>query len=93
MNRKKPARASTQPSANRRQAATAKKKKAFRNIDALDWRILSKYPGKHIIYSEDEQRVIGVGDTDEEAFAQAKASGVGGLWHSAYADPPGVENI
>jgi len=52
--------------------------------------ILWQYPGKFIIYSEDQKRVIGVGDTEEEAFDQARASGVDGLWHFSYAERPGV---
>ena len=47
--------------------------------------ITSQYQGKYIIYSEDERRVIGVGDTPEEASKQAKASGVDGEWHYGYA--------
>src|SRR5437879_5732160 len=50
--------------------------------------ITRHYEGKYIIYSEDEGRVIGVGDTPEDAWTQARASGVGGEWHYAYADRP-----
>lgn len=53
---------------------------------ALPREITKLYEGKFIIYSEDEQRVIGVGDTAEEASAQARASGIGGEWHYAYAE-------
>ena len=61
-----------------------------RKFDALAYSITRLYPGKHIVYSEDEQRVIGVGDTPEEASAQAQASGVRGLWHYGYGEEPGV---
>jgi hypothetical protein len=53
-----------------------------------DW-LLEKYPGKHIIYSHEADRVIGVGQTYDEACDQAEASGVKGQWHHAYADSPG----
>ncbi len=59
-----------------------------RNIDALSYEITRHYPGKHIVYSEDEQRVIGAGDTLDEAIQQAEASGVGGLWHFGYGEKP-----
>jgi Family of unknown function (DUF5678) len=52
--------------------------------------IYQRYPGKHIIFSEDEGRVIGIGDTEDEAYEQAVASGVQGLWHFAYSSPPGA---
>jgi glucose/arabinose dehydrogenase len=52
-----------------------------RDFDVLPESIWGQYRGKVIVFSEDEQRVIGVGDTAEEAFAQAEASGVNGLWH------------
>lgn len=55
--------------------------------------LTKQYEGKYIIFSEDEQRVIGVGDTEEEAFSQARASGVGGLWHYGYADRSDVSYI
>ncbi len=58
----------------------------LRDTLPLPTAITRLYEGKHIIYSEDEGRVIGVGDTPEEASAQARASGVGGEWHYAYAD-------
>ncbi len=47
--------------------------------------ITRQYEGKWVVYSEDEARVIGVGETEEEAFQKAKASGVNGEWHVAYA--------
>jgi hypothetical protein len=50
--------------------------------------ITRQYPGKCIIYSEAEKRVIGVGDNWEEASDQAHASGVDGVWHYAYAFNP-----
>jgi hypothetical protein len=62
------------------------KKVLVRQGDPLPSSILWQYEGKHIIFSHEEQRVIGVGDTHKEAFAQAKDSGIGGLWHYAYAD-------
>jgi len=55
-------------------------------INALGWDILQHYPGKCVVYSEDEKRVIGVGDDWEEAMEQAEASGVKGQWHTAYAE-------
>ena len=58
-----------------------------RKFDVLPPAITDPYPGKCVIYSEDEQRVIGVGDTWEAASAQARASGVNGLWHYSYAEP------
>ncbi len=63
-----------------------------RNMDALSYEITRHYPGKHIVYSEDEQRVIGVGDTLDEATQQAEASGVRGLWHFGYGEKPD-ENV
>jgi hypothetical protein len=50
--------------------------------------ITRQYPGQYIIYSEAEKRVIGAGKTEAEAFDQAEASGVKGLWHYAYAFAP-----
>ena len=64
-----------------------------RNIDALSYEITRHYPGKHIVFSEDEQRVIGVGETLEEATQQAEASGVKGLWHFGYGEVPGVWRV
>jgi hypothetical protein len=58
------------------------------NFELLPAEIRRQYPGMYIIYSEDEKRVIGVGKTEEEAFAQADASGVEGLWHYAFSSPP-----
>ncbi len=66
------------------------KKPEIREINVLSPEIWRKYPGKVIIYSEDEQRVIGVGDTEDVAFAQAEASGVRGLWHFHYAAHPDI---
>jgi hypothetical protein len=59
----------------------------------LLYNITRLYPGKHIVFSEDEQRVIGVGETVEEATIQAQASGVGGLWHYGYGEVPGVWKV
>ena len=64
-----------------------------RSYDALSYSITRLYPGKHIVYSEDEQRVIGVGDTPEEAAAQAQASGVRGMWHYGYGEVPGIRKV
>ena len=64
-----------------------------RAIGVLPEEIWGQYRGKIIIYSEDEQRVIGVGDTDDEAFDQAEASGVRGLWHVHSATDCDVEII
>jgi len=63
-----------------------------RAIGVLPEAVWGPYRGKVIVYSEDEQRIIGVGDTDDEAFDQAEASGVGGLWHVHYATDANVEN-
>jgi hypothetical protein len=71
-------------------ALKKKTESRVRSYDPLGPDILWKYPGKYIVYSEDEGRVIGVGDTEKEAFDQAEASGVKGLWHSSYSPPPGV---
>ena len=60
---------------------------------ALPYEVTRNFPGKHIVFSEHEQRVIGVGATLEEATAQAKASGVKGLWHYGYGEVPGIWNI
>ena len=49
-----------------------------RSLDVLPTAITRQYPGKCIVYSEDEQRVIGIGDTEDEAFNQAEASGIQG---------------
>jgi hypothetical protein len=50
-----------------------RKKRQFYNIEPLGPDILRQYPGKFIVYSEDEKRVIGVGDTEAEAFDQAES--------------------
>jgi hypothetical protein len=70
--------------------ATNRHKRKYANIDPLGSEILRRYPGKFIVYSEDEKRVIGVGDTEAEAFDQAEKSGVQGLWHSAHSTKPGT---
>jgi len=57
----------------------------FREVNVLPPEIWRQYEGKVIVFSEDEQRVIGVGDTDDEAFDQAEASGVEGIWHIHHA--------
>jgi hypothetical protein len=69
------------------------KKTAMRDIGVLPAEIWQKYPGKIIVYSEDEQRVIGVGSTADEAFDQAEASGIGGLWHIHTAADSDVEDF
>ena len=53
--------------------------------------ILERYPGKHIVYSDQEHRVIGVADTLAEAFRQAAASGAPEPWHTAYSDSLGTD--
>ncbi len=75
--------------AERRASAGRKTRSRRQRGDALDMTILGPHPGKFVIYSEDEERVIGVGDTEDEAYKQAHASGVRGLWHSAYSPEPG----
>jgi glucose/arabinose dehydrogenase len=65
----------------------------LREVDVLPPEIWRQYEGKVIIFSEDEKRVIGVGDTEEKAFAQAEASGVGGLWHLHHAARWGVPQV
>ena len=62
-----------------------------RGFNVLPPEIWRQYEGKVIIYSEDEQRVIGVGDTEDEAFTQAEASGIKGLWHYHWAARWGEE--
>jgi hypothetical protein len=63
------------------------------SLEVLSYAITRLHPGKHVIFSEEEQRVIGVGDTPEEAAAQAEASGVGGLWHFGYGEQTGIRKI
>jgi hypothetical protein len=60
----------------------------IRSYEVLPVEIRRQYPGKYVIYSEDEKRVIGVGETWDEASNQAHGSGVNGLWHYAYCDRP-----
>jgi hypothetical protein len=64
-----------------------------RAVTVLAPEIWRQYEGNVIIYSEDEQRVIGVGQTEDEAFAQATASGVKGLWHYHYAPRWGEQQV
>jgi hypothetical protein len=64
-----------------------------RAVTILPPEIWRRYEGKVIIFSEDEQRVIGVGQTEAEAFAQATASGVKGLWHYHFAPRWGEEQV
>jgi hypothetical protein len=66
------------------------KLQSLRDVLPLPVELTRLYPGKFIIFSEDEQRVIGVGDTEKEAYDQAEASGVDGLWHFSYGDRPDV---
>jgi hypothetical protein len=73
------------PGAKRR-PVHSKGKPADPNFDPLPAELLRQYPGQYIIYSEEEGRVIGAGSTEDEAFEQARASGVGGLWHSGYSE-------
>ena len=56
-----------------------------RELGVLAPEIWEKHPSKVLIFSEDGQRVIGAGETQEEAYAQAEKSGVGGIWHRHYA--------
>jgi hypothetical protein len=65
----------------------------MREVNVLPPEIWRQYEGKVIVYSEDEKRVIGVGDTEDEAFDQAEASGVGGLWHVHHAAVWGGEGV
>lgn len=65
-----------------------KQKSPNKNIDPLPAKLLQQYPEQHVVFSEDEQRVIGAGETAEEAAAQAEASGVKGLWHWGYSEWP-----
>jgi hypothetical protein len=69
------------------------KKSVLRETKVLPPEIWRKYEGKCIIYSEDEQRVIGVGDTWDEAENQAQASGVKGEWHMHLAARWGEEHV
>jgi Family of unknown function (DUF5678) len=73
----------------KKKIGTTNKKPVRRSYDALGPEILWQYPGKFVVYREDEGRVIGVGDTEEEAFKEADESGVGGLWHSSSGGKPG----
>jgi hypothetical protein len=66
------------------------KKAEIRSYEVLPPEIRRQYPGKCIIYSEEEKRVIGVGDDWDEASSQAQSSGVNGLWHYVYCDRPDV---
>jgi hypothetical protein len=52
-----------------------------------------QYQGQYIVFSHQTQEVIGVGETEGDAFAQAETSGVAGPWHVAYSDMDGVEYI
>lgn len=60
-------------------------KSDLEDINVVPPEITRQYPGKCVIYSDNQKRVIGVGDTWEEASDQAHASGVDGHWHYAYA--------
>ncbi len=64
-----------------------------RQFAVLPPEITRQHPGKCLIYNEDQRRVIGVGDTWEEAAAQATASGINGLWHYAYAERDDVSSF
>jgi hypothetical protein len=63
----------------------------IRETAVLPAEVWRQFPGKWIIYSEEQKRVIGVAETLEEASAQAQASGVGGEWHYHHALPPDEE--
>lgn len=65
---------------------TNSKRRTVQNIEPLPAELLRKYPRQYIIFSEDEKRVIGAAKTEEEAFDEAHASGVGGLWHVGYSE-------
>lgn len=67
------------------------KKPLIREPNVLPASIWRQHEGKVIVFSEDEQRVIGVGDTEDEAFDQAEASGVEGIWHIHHAARWGEE--
>jgi hypothetical protein len=69
------------------------RKVEIREVNVLPPEIWRQYEGKCIIYCEEEQRVIGVGDTWEEACDQAEASGVEGTWHCHHAARWGEEHI
>ena len=71
---------------------TVRKKERMKRIDVLPPSVWMKHQGKCIIFSEDEQKVIGVADNWTEAGKQARASGVGGLWHYHHAERWDVEN-
>lgn len=75
MDHRKEASPSTEP------AEEVNGKISGREVRILPAEIWRQHEGKCIIYSEDEQRVIGVGDTWDQASEQAKASGVQGVWH------------
>jgi len=64
-----------------------------REFNVLPPEIWRQHEGKVVIYSEDEQRVISVGDSEDEAFDQAEASGVKGLWHVHHAARWGEERM
>jgi hypothetical protein len=64
-----------------------------RGLRPLPYEVTGLYPGKHIIFSEDEQRVIGAGDTPEEAQGQAIRSGVKGTWHFGFSALPDVDQV
>lgn len=64
-----------------------------RGLEPLPYEVTRLYPGKHIIFSEDEQRVIGWGDTLEEADALAEKSGVKGLWHYGCGALPDIDQV
>jgi len=68
-------------------------KHPIRETMVLPSEVWRQYEGKCIIYSEDEKKVIGVGNTWEEAEAQAKASGINGEWHYHHVARWGVEQM
>ena len=70
-----------------------RRKKASGEPHVVPANIWRRYQGKVIVYSEEQQRVIGVGDTEKEAFDQAHASGINGSWHVHYAARWGEEQV
>jgi hypothetical protein len=64
-----------------------------RGFDVVPPEVWRQHQGKCIIYSEEEGRVIGVGDSWQDAEAQAEASGIQGLWHYHRAARWGEENL
>lgn len=68
-------------------------KAGLREVDVIPPEIWREHEGKVIVFSEEEQRVIGVGNTEDEAFNQAEGSGVRGIWHIHHTARRGEERI